>query len=232
MDYKAKAAAEAVTLVKGQSIIGLGAGSTIAQAVNFLKQRIEKGLQVKIVTSSLATQELLHQQGIDTLNIQDLSSIDLYLDGCDQFDKDLHALKSGGGIHTHEKLLAIMAREFVIVGDDTKYSEKFSTKFPLVIEVIPEALQYCTAMVNQVFKNVKTTLRTNDKRDGAIITSNGNYLIDCWFKEWPVLAGINPTCKQITGVVETSLFYNMAHKAVIAGEAGIRILEKKMVDRN
>ena len=66
MDYKAKAAAEAVTLVKGQSIIGLGAGSTIAQAVNFLKQRIEKGLQVKIVTSSLATQELLHQQGIDT----------------------------------------------------------------------------------------------------------------------------------------------------------------------
>jgi ribose 5-phosphate isomerase A len=63
----------------------------------------------------------------------------------------LNALKSGGGIHTHEKLLASMADRFVIIGDDSKYTERFSERFPLVIEVIPEALYFVPAQVQKLY---------------------------------------------------------------------------------
>ena len=66
----------------------------------------------------------------------------------------------------------------------------------------------------------------SDKMDGPAITHNGNYLLDVWFSFWPELKNINPIMKEITGVIETSLFYNLAHKAVLAGREGIRILEK------
>ncbi len=70
-------------------------------------------------------------------------------------------------------------------------------------------------------------MRINDKKDGAVITENGNYLLDVYFESWPTLSSINPALKNISGVVETSLFYGMAHKAIIAGENGVVVLDKK-----
>jgi ribose 5-phosphate isomerase A len=226
MDLKKEAAATAVTLIQNGNIIGLGAGATIAYLVVFLQETIEKGLAVKVLTSSIKTKELLKQNNIEVFDTNSFSQIDLYLDGCDQFDKDLHALKSGGGIHTHEKLLATMATEFVIVGDESKYVEKLDTKFPLVIEVLPEAAGFVPAKVKQIFHDVKTSIRMNANKDQPVITENKNYLFDCWFTEWPELSSINPGFKNITGVVETSLFYNIARMAIVAGENGIRIIEK------
>ena len=68
----------------------------------------------------------------------------------------------------------------------------------------------------------------SDRKDGAIITERGNYLIDIWFNELPVLETINPLLKAITGVVETSLFYGMAHAAILAGINGIQIIYKPL----
>ena len=65
-----------------------------------------------------------------------------------------------------------------------------------------------------------------DKKDGPVVTENGNYLLDVYFESWPDLAGINHSLKNITGVVETSLFYGLASKAIIAGENGVAVLEK------
>ena len=66
----------------------------------------------------------------------------------------------------------------------------------------------------------------SDKKEGTVITDNGNYLMDLWFPVWPNLQQLNNLIKGITGVVETSLFYNLAHKAIIAGKDGIEIIEK------
>jgi ribose 5-phosphate isomerase A len=96
-----------------------------------------------------------------------------------------------------------------------------------VIEVLPDALRFVTARVQLLFFNVLTALRIGDKKDGAVVTDNGNYLIDLWFQDWPELSDLNTTLKSITGVVETSLFYNLARKAVISGTDGVRILEVK-----
>lgn len=225
MDLKKEAAKKAITLIRDKTIVGLGAGSTIAYAVEFLKKEIENGLQVNFVTSSFSTNKLLIKSNFNVLQSASLGKIDIYFDGCDQLDKDLNALKSGGGIHTHEKLLASMADEFVLMGDETKLVDHFDSRFPVVIEILPEATAYVPLKIESVFSDTKSSYRISDKKDGHVITDNGNYLLDLWFASWPDLATINPVLKTITGVVETSLFYKLARKAIIAGKDGVKVLE-------
>ncbi|MDB5248842.1 MAG: rpiA [Segetibacter sp.] len=227
MDLKKEAARKAITLITDKSIVGLGAGSTIAYLAEFLKEEIKNSLQVTVVTSSFSTLQFLLKNNFPVQPIASVRDIDIYFDGCDQLDKQLNALKSGGGIHTHEKLCASIAKQFVLIGDTSKYVDSFDTSIPLVLELIPEAFNFVPKELNRMFGNSRSTYRTADKKDGPVITANGNYLLDVWFENWPDLSTINPIAKSITGVVETSLFYNMAHKAIIAGETGVDIFEKQ-----
>jgi ribose 5-phosphate isomerase A len=226
MNFKQQAAAKAIALVNENDIVGLGAGSTMAYAAEFLKEKIDTGLSIQLVTSSFTTRQLLTRENLRVLEISDCRQIDIYFDGCDQFDKQLNALKSGGGIHTHEKLLASMAKQFVLVGDASKLVNTFDVKYPLVIEILPQAVQFIPFEIEKLFGSVKITMRMGNKKDCPVTTENGNYLLDVYFEKWPDLPGINPSLKSIPGIVETSLFYGLAHKAIIAGENGITVLEK------
>ena len=148
--------------------------------------------------------------------------VDLYFDGCDQFDRRLSALKSGGGVHTTEKVLASMADEFIIVGDYAKRVERLEPTYPLVLEVIPEALAFVSDRVKRFFNPVRSELRLSNKKDGAVITERGNFLIDCWFDPFPEPAVINDRIAGIPGVLEHSLFYNLAQRAIVAGPDGVQ----------
>jgi len=226
MNYKREAAAKAITLIQENTIVGLGAGSTIAYIVDYLKVKINEGLAIQLVSSAFTTKQLLLKEELTVLPIQFCKEIDIYFDGCDQFDKQLNALKSGGGIHTQEKLLASMAKQFVLVGDASKLVNTFDTKYPLVIEMLPQSAAFVPSKIQTLFPVVRTDMRLSDKKDGAVITENGNYLLDVYFETWPPLSSINQAFKNIAGVVETSLFYGLAHKAIIADENGVTILEK------
>jgi len=103
MDPKKLAALEAVKLIEPDTKVGLGAGSTIAHLTDFLAKKIEEGLRVEIFTSSDETAARLSAKGIPVSDIGRVTRLHVYLDGCDQFDRRLNALKSGGGIHTSEK---------------------------------------------------------------------------------------------------------------------------------
>ncbi|MCW3105938.1 MAG: ribose 5-phosphate isomerase, partial [Segetibacter sp.] len=208
--------------------VGLGAGSTIAYLVEFLERSIEDGLQVQFVTSSFSTLQLLRRKELPVHSTASFKEIDIYFDGYDQLDKQLNALKSGGGIHTHEKLLASMSKQFVLIGDETKLVESFDLKYPLVLEILPQAFEFIPFKIKQLFAGVKTSMRINDKKDGPVITENGNYLVDVYFEQWPHLSQINPILKSVPGIVETSLFYAIAGKAIIAGEKGVVVLEKNL----
>ena len=226
MNFKQDAAAKAITFIKDNFIVGLGAGSTIAYIVDYLKTKINEGLSIQLVSSSYTTKQLLVRENLAVLPMEFCKQIDIYFDGCDQFDQQLNALKSGGGIHTQEKLLASMAKQFILVGDDSKLVETFDTKYPLVIEMLPQSATFVPYKIQTLFPGVKIQMRMSDKKDGAVITENGNYLLDVYFEQWPALSSINQTFKNIAGVVETSLFYGMAHKAIIAGENGVTVLDK------
>jgi ribose 5-phosphate isomerase A len=226
-DYKKEAAKEALKFIKPGMTVGFGAGSTMGNIVKLIKENAGLFGSLNTVTSSFSTRQLLLAEGFRVLEAGWLSSLDLYFDGCDQFDWRLTALKSGGGVHTSEKVLAAMAAEFVLVGDASKKVDRLDARYPLVVEVIPEALGYVSDRLKKFFNPSRSELRmAGAVKDGAVVTERGNFLIDNWFSSFPEPAMLNDRVTSIAGILEHSLFFNMAHKAVIAGPGGIEICSK------
>jgi ribose 5-phosphate isomerase A len=221
-DFKKEAAREALKLISPDCTVGFGAGSTMASLIGLIKEDAALTASLKTLSSSFTTRQLLRQQGFTILDSGATAQFDLYFDGCDQFDRRLSALKSGGGVHTSEKVLAAMADEFILVGDAAKRVERLGPAYPLVLEVIPEALAYVSDRVKRFFSPVRSELRLSDKKDGAVITERGNFLMDCWFDPFPEPAVINERMIGIPGILEHSLFYNLAQRAIVAGPEGVR----------
>ena len=223
-DYKAEAAKAALNLIKAGQTIGLGAGSTIASLITLISEKNELASSLIFTSSSFKTTSNLLAHGLTVQSPANLNSLDIYFDGCDQFDKDLNALKSGGGIHTTEKILASMANEFILIGDEGKFADQLDTTYPLVIEILPAALQIVLQKLKQDHPEATINLRMSTQKDGAVISENGNLLADIYFNKVIAPDVLNTRIKMLPGIVDHSLFYRMATKAVIAGEQGIRTI--------
>jgi ribose 5-phosphate isomerase A len=222
MDVKKEAARVASTLVDDNTSIGLGDGSTVRLLAEFLIDRMNAGLKARLFTSSLQTQDFLQAAGVMVNDISRTDVLDIYFDGCDQIDGRLNALKSGSGIHTMEKLLASMAKKFVIIGDDSKFVQRLDSGFPLVLEVLPLAIAYVQRIILSLYPECTVTIRKSPEQEvKPVLTRNGNLLLDCWFREWPELEIIQVQCKKITGIIEISLFYQMVNEAIFAGKDGV-----------
>ena len=209
---KKKCAKEALRYIKNNTIIGLGGGSTISYLISFIK---EAGLNIEVVTPSFKTASLCIENGLKVIPTWSVSKISVAFDGCDEVDENLTALKSGGGIHTNEKIIA------------TKVVKKLEFKYPIVLEIIPES----KAFVEKEVKNLGgiPKMRTSLSKDGITISDNGLYLMDVEFNKYDIkdISSLNDNLKNIVGVLDTSLFYNIATKAIVASEDKIRLIEVK-----
>ena len=223
-DYKMEAAKAAIKLIKPGQNIGLGAGTTIANLLSLVAMESDLASSLTLVSSSFKTTGLMMEYGLNARSTALTKSLDIYFDGCDQFDAELNALKSGGGIHTSEKVLASMAAEFILIGEAAKFVNRLDTTYPLVIEVLPAALPLVMRQLSNYFPGARIIIRMSDKKDGAAISDNGNLLLDVYFTQMPPLEQMNVRVKMIPGVVEHSLFYRIAGQAVIAGPEGLRII--------
>jgi ribose 5-phosphate isomerase A len=223
-DHKLTAAKAALSLIGPNQTIGLGAGSTIAHLVNLIASECDYAASLNFTSSSFKTTQLISGRGLRITSPALLRQLDVYFDGCDQFDAELNALKSGGGIHTTEKILASMADEFVLLGDESKFAKQLTATYPLVIEILPQALQIVFARLAALFPLATITQRISTQKDGALISDNGNMLVDVYFTELPNPKELNIQVKMIPGVVEHSLFHHLATKAIIAGENGVKTI--------
>ena len=212
----------ALQMVQNDQALGLGAGSTIGTIIPLLGERIKQGLQIELYTSSNETQALMLENGLDVHDVGQAQQLDLYFDGCDQFDKNLNALKSGGGIHTQEKILAAMADQFIIVADEKKCVDHFDKRFPLVLEILPQAQEYIPPRIKKHFPESVTRIRLQDSLPQKTI--NGNLLLEIWFESWPPLKGINEWLKTLPGFIESSLFYSMAKAAIVGSKEGAKLV--------
>ena len=191
IDFKKEVAIKCVSLIKTGQVIGLGAGSTIAKLIDQLQ--IDRALcsTLTFVSSSFKTRLYLFEKGLNLGSFTVNSSIDIYFDGCDCFDANLNALKSGGGIHTNEKIMAISAKEFILIGDESKLVSIFPKNVPLVLEILPEALNIVKEKIKQLYPEAEFALRMSNQKDGALISDNGNLLADLYFPVFPELAQLN-----------------------------------------
>ncbi|SEB06118.1 ribose-5-phosphate isomerase [Pedobacter hartonius] len=219
-----EAAKAASKLIKAGQTIGVGAGSTIAKLIRLIAAECTFSSTLTLVSSSFNSSALILKSGLNLKSAAAVDMLDIYFDGCDQFDTELSALKSGGGIHTTEKILASMADEFILIGDTGKFADQLNNIYPLVIEVIPAALNTILQQITASFPDAELRLRMSTEKDGAVISEYGNYLIDIYFSQPVKPAELNVKIKMIPGIVEHSLFYRMATKAIVAGEEGIKIL--------
>ena len=197
----------ALDLVPDHGIIGLGGAETISYLAEDIKEA-EK--DVKVVTPSDHTAQVCKKLGLEIVDTKEVKEIEIAFDGCDQVDSDLDAYKSGGGIHTLEKIIAKMAKEYVLLVDETKVTDKLNNKVPVVLDIIPEAVNYVTSQVEAM---------------GATVKKRDEHLLEVYYDTLPELEEIDKNLKMITGVIETSLFYQVATKALVAGEEGIRVIK-------
>ncbi|MET1054880.1 MAG: ribose 5-phosphate isomerase A [Pedobacter sp.] len=223
-DYKMDAAKAALTQITEGQTIGLGAGSTIAKLINLIATECSFAPSLTLISSSFSTSNLILEKGLNLGSTHTIKKLDIYFDGCDQFDKELNALKSGGGIHTTEKILAAMALQFILIGDEGKFADQLDLTYPLVIEVLPNALPFVLSHLNTNFPDARLNLRMSSQKDGAVISDHGNLLVDIHFSTLLPLDQLNTRIRMIPGVVEHSLFYRMAAKAIIAGPKGIQTI--------
>ncbi|MDO6658091.1 ribose 5-phosphate isomerase A [Anaerobacillus sp. 1_MG-2023] len=218
---KQKCAKAALEYITDETITGLGGGSTIGYLIDFIK---EEKLNVKVVTPSLKTKHLCVNQGLEVLPTITVEEVDVAFDGCDEVDEKLHALKSGGGIHTHEKLIAQMAKDYILLVDDSKVVPELSYQHPVVLEVLQDSLAFVLKKVGEM--DGKAEVRSSSAKDGYTVTDYGNFLIDVWFEKGQESVQLEKRLKEIPGVIDVSLFASVVTKALVASGEGIYEISK------
>lgn len=221
-DLKRECAKEALKYIKNNSIIGLGGGSTISYLIDYIREN--RNLNVKVVTPSFKTKMLCIDKGLEVLHTCVVDEVSIAFDGCDEVDEELNALKSGGGIHTKEKLIASMAEDYVLLVDKAKFSKTLTFKHPVVLEVLPDALKYVEKKLKKI--GGVPILRTSAAKDGGTITENGNLLIDTDFNNVTNIQELENNLKNISGVIDTSLFTKVVTKVLITDEEGTKVISK------
>lgn len=218
---KKRCAEEAVKLIKNNSIVGLGGGSTIAFLTDFIKQ---KALKVKIVTPSFQTEKFCLEKGLEVIPLWSVNHIDIAFDGCDEVDFSLNALKSGGAIHTKEKIIGKMADEYILLVDESKVSEKLTFKYPVVLELFKESISYVEKKISELGGNF--ILRKSSAKDGLTISDSGLVIGEAFFSDVQDIQKLHDDILNITGVAEISLFCNTASKALVVCEKDFKIISK------
>ena len=221
MNSKQRCAKVAQSLIKEGMIVGLGGGQTIQYLIEEIK---EKNRNLKIVTPSAKTAMLCMQKGMDVVPLQWIHSLDMAFDGCDEVDAQFCALKSGGGIHTLEKITASMAKEYILMVDETKYTQTLKYTHPIVLEVLPEAYSFICERLKAL--NFIFAYRQTNKKDGFLFSEHGNVLIDVYLSSYIDPKTVYDLLKSITGVVEVSLFVKEVTGILLAREDKVEFLKK------
>ncbi|WP_424013704.1 ribose-5-phosphate isomerase RpiA [Halorubrum xinjiangense] len=233
---KRRAGESAAEAVSDGDVVGLGTGSTAAHAIRRLGDRVDAGLDVRGVPTSFASRELAADCGIPRLDLPeavgpDGPGIDLAIDGADQVATGAGGdgapvpggalIKGGGAAHAREKLVDAAADRFLVVADPSKESPRLDRSVP--VEVLPAGRTAVAAAVRDA--GGEPTLRRAERKDGPVVTDNGNLVVDCVFGEITDPAALSATLSSIPGVVEHGLFVGLADAIHVGTESGVRVDE-------
>lgn len=206
----------AADLIPPNATIGLGSGTTIFWLVTELANRTKLGLNLKVVPTSIDTKRLAEQAGITTVELNDVGSLPFTIDGADEIDKGFQLIKGGGGALLREKLVAAQSEKLIIIADESKWVSQLG-RFPLPVEVIPWGWKPVQKKILAMGCNT-VDLRKDNAR--PFISADGHYILDCHFEKINDADALNTSLHLIPGVVETGLFLNMTHAAVIGHADG------------
>ena len=174
---KKAAAIAAADEVKDGMLVGLGTGSTAFFLIEELGRRFAEGLRFRAVATSLASERQAKQLGIPVLPFSEVARIDLAIDGADEIDPQLRAIKGAGGAMLREKCVAASADRMVVIADSSKRVAQLGLIMPVPCETLP----FARAFVERALEDLGARIMLR-MTDGTLYrTDQDNLIIDCRF---------------------------------------------------
>lgn len=217
-DLKQQAADAALALIEpmltAQAVIGVGTGSTADLFIDGLAKY--RGKFRGAVASSERSAKRLAGHGIAVLDLNEVETMPVYVDGADEINSQLHMIKGGGGALTREKIVASVAKQFVCIADESKLVDSLG-RFPLPIEVLPIA--------REAVARVARALGGQPVLREGFITDNGNQILDIHGLTITDAPELEKKLNNVPGVVTNGLFaLSPADTALLATQQGVRRL--------
>jgi ribose 5-phosphate isomerase A len=222
---RAKRAAgyKAADMIADGMVVGLGTGSTVWFTIERLSERVRKdGLRVSGIPTSFQTAIRAREAKIPLTTLDDDPVIDIAVDGADEVDPELRLIKGRGAAHLREKCVAAAAKQFVVVVDDQKVVKKLGAAVP--VEVLPFAITPVLSQLRGL--GGIPVIREGVKKDGPVITDNGNFVADCVFADMENPDSLEAAIAAIPGVVESGLFCGFTKKTtvIVGGQKKCRVI--------
>lgn len=224
---KRAAAERAVTLVESGMRVGLGTGSTARHVVDILAALLRTGelRDVVGVPTSRATEDQARTLGVPLTTLDEVTRLDLAIDGTDEVDPQLDLIKGLGGALLWEKIVARASARLIIVADDSKDVARLGTRAPLPVEVVPFGWRTHLDAFRSL--GARPVLRAIDAGDSPFITDGGHFIVDLHFDAGIAdAAALEAGLRARAGVIETGLFLGMADTVVIATAVGVDVRER------
>lgn len=213
---KRQVGAAALEFLGDGMIVGIGTGSTVNA---MLDQLAPWATRLKgAVSSSEGTSLRLRQLGIPVLDLNEVDSLGVYIDGADEANERLQLIKGGGAALTREKIIAAAATTFVCIADESKLVPRLGN-FPLPVEIIP--------MARTLVARELARLGGRPVFRSGVVTDNGNHILDVHGLTIEDPVALEARINQITGVVTVGLFAGRpADILLLATTTGVRRIDR------
>jgi len=212
-----KAAAE---LVEAGMTLGLGTGST---AAFFVEAVAARGLNPRCVPTSETTARMARERGLQVIGLDEADSIDLTIDGVDEVDGALNAIKGGGGALMREKIVASLSTSVVYIGDSSKPVATLG-KFPLPVEVSPFAAPAIQRRLQDLGATV--SLRQSADGTGPFVSDERHWILDAAFGEIDDADELDVLLNMTPGIVAHGLFVGLIDRMLISRGEQIEVMAR------
>ncbi|EAC4735126.1 ribose-5-phosphate isomerase RpiA [Listeria monocytogenes] len=214
MNQKKIAGEKACEWIEDGMIVGLGTGSTVYYTIEKLGQMVNNGLHITGVATSEETTKQAEKLGIPLKSLNDVTEIDVTIDGADEIDTNFQGIKGGGGALLREKMVASTSLKNIWVVSEEKLVRTLG-KFPLPLEVISFGWKQIERKLAK--EQIQTNLRKQSNGE-VYVTNNGNYILDIVNQSFTDAKMWQEKLAQIPGVVEHGLFLDYVD-LIICGKA-------------
>lgn len=219
--HKRAAARAAVAEIEDGMLVGLGTGSTADFAIAALGERVAASLKVTTIPTSLAAGRAAEAAGLAVLPFDTLARLDLAIDGADELDPQLRAIKGRGGAMLREKIVAEAAERMIVIVDASKQVTGLG-RGALPVEVLP----FAAGFVSDRLERLGATVSRRMAGEACYRTDQDNIILDCRFGSIDDPQELASALSAIPGMLGHGLFLDEIDAAYVGGSDGVTQLTR------
>lgn len=220
-ELKKQAGEYAADLVESGMRVGLGTGSTAIWAVRRIGEKLKSGELTDIVAipTSVRTAEEAESLGIPLASFDELTELDITIDGADEVDGRLNLIKGGGGALLREKIVAQITKRLVIIVDPSKQVSLLGQTWAVPIEVA----HFGWESQKRYLESIGATVEVRKSESGEpFLTDGGNLILDANFGRIYNILALETKLQRRVGIIESGIFFEMANDLIVAHPDGIQ----------